>query len=170
MSIQIDHLPIEKLQSIKLIAFDVDGILTDNHVWMIQPGQWRRTFSIRDGYGIQRLIEFGYQVAFITGSNSEDVRERAKALKIHHFYEGSLHKLPAYEEIKKKTGLSDENILYMGDDLFDIPLLERAGVSITVPEASKKVKEKAQFITTKGGGHGAVREVCDLVIECKVTA
>lgn len=156
---------IERIKPLKLLAFDVDGIMTDNHVWMIQPGEWRRRFSIRDGYGIQMLIEKGYQIAFITGSRSDDVRERAKVLKVHHFYEGSLHKLPAYEEIKEKTGFSDQQILYMGDDYFDIPLIEKAGLGITVPEASSKVKEKAHYITQLHGGKGAVREVCELVLE-----
>lgn len=156
---------VNRVKPLKLLAFDVDGIMTDNHVWMIQPGEWRRQFSIRDGYGIQMLIEKGYQIAFITGSKSEDVRERAKVLKIHHFYEGSLHKLPAYEEIKNKTGFTDEQILYMGDDFFDIPLIEKAGLGITVPEASLKVREKAKYITQNHGGHGAVREVCEMVLE-----
>lgn len=158
-------LSVDKVKPLKLIAFDVDGIMTDNHVWMIQPGEWRRNFSIRDGYGIQKLIERGYQIAFITGSRSEDVKERAKVLKIHFFYEGSLNKLPAYQEIKEKTGFNDEQILYMGDDIFDIPLIEKAGFGVTVPEALPSVKEKANYITQNHGGKGAVREICEIVLE-----
>lgn len=158
-------LEIDRVKPLRLIAFDVDGILTDNHVWMLQPGEWRRTFSIRDGYGIQMLIEKGYQIAFITGSRSDDVKERAKVLKIHYFYEGTLNKLPAYEEIKQKTGFKDEQILYMGDDFFDIPLIEKAGLGITVPDASQKVRDVANYITQKNGGFGAVREVCEIVLE-----
>lgn len=158
-------LEIDRVKPLRLIAFDVDGILTDNHVWMLQPGEWRRTFSIRDGYGIQMLIEKGYQIAFITGSRSDDVKERAKVLKIHYFYEGTLNKLPAYEEIKQKTGFKDEQILYMGDDFFDIPLIEKAGLGITVPDASQKVRDAANYITQKNGGFGAVREVCEIVLE-----
>jgi 3-deoxy-D-manno-octulosonate 8-phosphate phosphatase (KDO 8-P phosphatase) len=154
----------KKMSSIRLLAFDVDGVLTDNHVWMNEVGQWRRTFSVRDGYGIQMLRECGYQVAIITGSNSDDVRERARILKMNFFYEGTLDKLPAYEDIKSKTGFSDAEILYMGDDLFDLPLIERAGVGVTVPEASGNIKEKSDFVTTQPGGKGAVREVCDLVL------
>lgn len=158
-------LEIDRVKPLRLIAFDVDGILTDNHVWMLQPGEWRRTFSIRDGYGIQMLIEKGYQIAFITGSRSDDVKERAKVLKIHYFYEGTLNKVPAYEEIKQKTGFKDEQILYMGDDFFDIPLIEKAGLGITVPDASQKVRDAANYITQKNGGFGAVREVCEIVLE-----
>jgi 3-deoxy-D-manno-octulosonate 8-phosphate phosphatase (KDO 8-P phosphatase) len=158
-------LEIDRVKPLRLIAFDVDGILTDNHVWMLQPGEWRRTFSIRDGYGIQMLIEKGYQIAFITGSRSDDVKERAKVLKIHYFYEGTLNKVPAYEEIKQKTGFKDEQILYMGDDFFDIPLIEKAGLGITVPDASQKVRDVANYITQKNGGFGAVREVCEIVLE-----
>lgn len=154
----------KKMNSIKLLAFDVDGILTDNHVWMNELGQWRRFFSVRDGYGIQMLREAGYQLALITGSHSDDVRERARVLKMNFFYEGSLNKLPAYEDIKSKTGLTDAEILYMGDDLFDLPVIERAGIGITVPEAVEKIKLKADYVTTNPGGKGAVREICEMVL------
>ncbi len=154
----------KKMSSIKLLAFDVDGVLTDNHVWMNEVGQWRRMFSVRDGYGIQMLRELGYQMAFITGSFSDDVRERARVLKMNFFYEGSLDKLPAYEDIKAKTGLKDSEILYMGDDLFDLPLIERAGVGITVPEAVDKIKLKADYVTIQSGGKGAVREICEMML------
>jgi 3-deoxy-D-manno-octulosonate 8-phosphate phosphatase (KDO 8-P phosphatase) len=154
----------KKMSSIKLLAFDVDGILTDNHVWMNEVGQWRRMFSVRDGYGIQMLRELGYQLAIITGSFSEDVRERARILKFNYFYEGSLDKYPAYLDIKSKSGLSDSEILYMGDDLFDLPVIEAAGVGITVPEAVDRIKLKSDYVTIESGGKGAVREVCEMVI------
>lgn len=154
----------KKMSSIKLLAFDVDGVLTDNHVWMNEVGQWRRKFSVRDGYGIQMLRECGYQLAIVTGSNSDDVRERARVLKLNFFYEGTLDKLPAYEDIKSKSGFSDAEILYMGDDLFDLPLIQRAGIGVTVPEASRHIKEKSDLVTSCPGGNGAVREVCDLVL------
>ncbi len=154
----------KKMSSIKLLAFDVDGVLTDNHIWMNDVGQWRRAFSVRDGYGIQMLREVGYQLAIITGSNSDDVRERARILKMNFFYEGTLDKLPAYEDIKSKSGFTDNEILYMGDDLFDLPLIERAGVGVTVPEASGNIKERADLISTRPGGSGAVREICDMIL------
>lgn len=154
----------KKMSSIKLLAFDVDGVLTDNHVWMNEVGQWRRMFSVRDGYGIQMLRQTGYQMAFITGSFSDDVRERARVLKMNFFYEGSLDKLPSYEDIKTKTGLKDSEILYMGDDLFDLPLIERAGVGVTVPEAVDKIKLKSDYVTIQSGGKGAVREICEMVL------
>lgn len=154
----------KKMNSIKLLAFDVDGVLTDNQVWMNEVGQWRRNFSVRDGYGLQMLREMGYQLAIITGSNSEDVRERARILKMNFFYEGSLEKLSAYQDIKSKTGLGDSEILYMGDDLFDLPLIERAGVGVTVPEASDHIKQKSDFVTTRPGGNGAVREICEIAL------
>lgn len=158
----LNHL-IDRTRNIKLLAFDVDGIMTDNKVWMNEVGQWRRAFSVRDGYGLQRLRENGYLLAIITGSQSDDVRERAKVLKFHFYYEGSLHKMPALEDIKEKTGLEYKNILYMGDDLFDVPLIERAGIGVTVPEASEDVLSKSTWVTKASGGNGAVREVCDWV-------
>ena len=154
----------KKLNSIRLLAFDVDGILTDNHIWMTEVGQWRRAFSVRDGYGIQMLRERGYQMAIITGSNSDDVRERARVLKMNYFYEGTLDKIPAYKDVKLKSGFTDSEILYMGDDVFDLPLIEQSGFGVTVPEASEHIREKSDFVSTQPGGKGAVREICDLVL------
>lgn len=154
-----------QLKKIKMIIFDVDGVLTDCRVFLDSDGQWKRFFSIRDGYGIARLIEQGYKTAVITGSKSKDIEARVKGLGIHYFFEGSIEKLPAFEKILKDTGFSPDEVAYMGDDLFDIPLLERVGFAATVPDAMEEVLEIVDYVTRRPGGNGAVREVCDLIFK-----
>ena len=153
----------EKVKKIKMLILDVDGIMTDCRIWFDADGEWRRTFSIRDGVGIKRLIESGYQLAIITGSKSKDIRARAEALGFQHFFEGALNKIPAYEQIKSKTQLQDSEIAYMGDDFFDIPILEKVGFSATVPDAMEEVFAHVHYVTKRPGGNGAVREVCDVI-------
>jgi 3-deoxy-D-manno-octulosonate 8-phosphate phosphatase (KDO 8-P phosphatase) len=155
---------IQKLRKIKLLALDVDGILTDCRIWMDANGQWKRFFSIRDGLGIKRLQEKGYQVAIITASTSEDVRARAKVLGINYFYEGAHVKEPAFLDLLEKSNLREDEVAYMGDDLPDVPLLKRVGFSATVPEALEEAQKAVNYITRRPGGNGAVREVCELIL------
>src|SRR4051812_29611587 len=102
-----------------MIILDVDGVLTDCRVWLDSDGVWKRFFSIRDGYGIARLMESGYKTAVITGSKSKDIEARVKGLGINYFFEGSIEKLPAFEKILKETGFEPDEVAYVGDDLFD---------------------------------------------------
>ena len=159
------ELEISRLRKIKMLLLDVDGILTDCRIWMDTNGEWRRFFSIRDGVGIKLLIENGYQLGLITGSKAEDIRARVKSLGIHYHYEGSLDKEPAFLDIKKRSGFQDSEIAYMGDDFFDLPILNRVGFSATVPDAMEQVKKSVHYVTSRPGGHGAVREVCDYLLE-----
>jgi 3-deoxy-D-manno-octulosonate 8-phosphate phosphatase (KDO 8-P phosphatase) len=157
----------EDLKRIKLLCLDVDGVLTDCRIWLDSKDEWRRFFSIRDGYGLMRLKEQGFLTAIITGSKAKDIRERAKALNIDYFFEGNLNKMPALEEIAGKSELHFDQIAYMGDDLFDLPLLKRVGFAATVPDALESVKKVCQYVTLRPGGNGAVREVCDLLLSAK---
>lgn len=148
-----------------MLILDVDGVLTDCRIFLDSDGQWKRFFSIRDGYGIARLIEAGYKIAVITGSKAKDIEARVQALGIHYFFQGSLDKVPAFENILKETGFAPEEVAYMGDDLFDMPLLERVGFSATVPEAMEDILEMVHYTARRPGGNGAVREVCDLIFK-----
>lgn len=148
-----------------MLILDVDGVLTDCRVFMDSDGQWKRQFSIRDGYGIVRLIDAGYKTAVITGSKSRDIEERVKGLGIHYFSQGSLDKTPAFEKILAETGLTEKEIAYMGDDLFDIPILERIGFPATVSDAMEDVLKLASYVARRPAGNGAVREVCDLILK-----
>ena len=154
----------EKLSKIKMLVMDVDGILTDSRIILDSSLGWKRFFSVRDGIGIHQLRHKGYKTAVITGSNSDDVRKRMEGLKIDYFFENKLDKGPAFEELKKMSGFSDEEISYIGDDIYDIPLLRMAGFSATVPEAVEEVINECDYITNRGGGYGAVRDLCHLIL------
>lgn len=156
---------ISRLRKIKLLAMDVDGVLTDCTTFLGSDGEWRRIFSIRDGYGIKRLVDHGYQTAFITASRAKDIQERAKVLQIHHFHDGNLDKLSEFNNLVKKSGCKPEEIAFVGDDLFDIPVLQAAGFAATVPEAMDEVFHSVHYVTKRPGGNGAVREICDLIMK-----
>lgn len=160
----IMQVPVDRLRRIRALVLDVDGILTDCRTFLDSSGEWRRFFSIRDGYGMKLLMEAGYELGVITGSNAQDIRERCRSLGITHLYEGKLDKLPAFEELCQKLKLDSSEVAYAGDDLFDLPLLRRAGFAATVPEAMPDVKVAVHWITQWSGGNGAAREICDLVL------
>ncbi len=155
---------LQKLSDLKAIVLDVDGVLTSTKINFQTEGDWRREFSIRDGMGIRSLLERSWTVAVITGSRAPDIRERVKALKIPHFYEGCDDKMPAFLDFQKKTQLSPMQMVYVGDDLPDIPLMKQVGFAATVPEAVDEVKRAAHYVASAPGGKGAVREVCDIFL------
>lgn len=153
-----------RLAQVKLVIFDVDGVLTDTRIFLDSNGEWKRFFSIRDGVGIKELRGCGYKTAIITGSKARDIAERARVLEIDYFYEGFLDKMPAFEQLKKDSGILPREMAYMGDDIYDIPLLQRVGFPATVPDAVDEVKEIVHFTAKRPGGLGAARELCDQVI------
>jgi len=144
------------LKKIKMLLLDVDGILTDCRIFIDSNGEWQRMFSIRDGYGIKLLLDLGYKVGFITASKSKDIGERAKALGLTYFFEGSLDKVPAFESAMKDARLEPQEVAYMGDDLFDMPLLRQVGFAATVSDAMEEVKEIVHYIAKRPAGNGAV--------------
>ncbi|WP_246845347.1 HAD family hydrolase [Bdellovibrio sp. NC01] len=150
------------MKNIKMLVLDVDGVLTDTRLWF-DGKEWRRFFSIRDGVGIKRLIDSGYKTAVITGSKAEDIRARVKSLGIHYFYEGALDKGPSFLQLQKESGIAPHEMAYIGDDIFDIPMIQEAAFGATVPEAVDEVLEIADYVTRRPGGCGAVREVCDYI-------
>jgi 3-deoxy-D-manno-octulosonate 8-phosphate phosphatase (KDO 8-P phosphatase) len=157
----------KKMKRVRLLALDVDGILTDCRIFMDASGEWRRQFSIRDGYGIQRLKEAGFKVAIITGSKARDIQERARHLNIDFFYEGHLEKMSCLKELSEISGVPYQQIAYMGDDDFDLPVLKAVGLSATVPDAMPEIKKISDYVTTRPAGNGAVREVCEMLIKNK---
>jgi 3-deoxy-D-manno-octulosonate 8-phosphate phosphatase (KDO 8-P phosphatase) len=154
----------EKLKKIKVVVFDLDGILTNAHVWWAsEEVGFNRTFNIYDGYGMKVLMAAGLKVGVITGGNSVSVYKRTDQLGINFCYAGNEDKREAFLDIMKKYEVSAEEILYMGDELFDIPLLKKAGFSATVPNTSDEVKEVVDYVTIRKSGEGCAREVIDLV-------
>lgn len=146
-----------------MLVMDVDGVMTDGRIAYAGDGQWSRFYSVRDGAGIVNLISKGYKTGIITGAQSIDVVKRAEHLKIHYLYTGKADKSPAYSEIKVASGYTDDEICYIGDDIFDIPLLKQVGFAVSVPGGLDVVKEVSHYITTQSEGLGAVRELCDLI-------
>jgi 3-deoxy-D-manno-octulosonate 8-phosphate phosphatase (KDO 8-P phosphatase) len=153
----------DKARRIKLLLLDVDGILTDGGIYLDNRGVETKRFDVRDGQGMTLLQRAGIQVGIITGRSSEVVRHRARELGVEIVYQGVGDKAAAYEDIKSATGLEDNQIAYMGDDIGDLPVLRRAGFSITVRE-SWVAKPQVDYVTRATGGHGAVREVADLLL------
>lgn len=155
----------DKIKKIKCLAVDVDGVLTDGHIFLDPSGEWRRNFFIRDGLGLLEVKEHGFKTAIITSSDSEDIRARAKKLKIDFFYEGVGKKAEAFADLLKKSGLSADEIAFVGDDIIDIPIFQLCGLSISPGDGHPKAKGCADIVTESLGGRGAVREVCDLLLE-----
>ncbi|WPU64226.1 KdsC family phosphatase [Peredibacter sp. HCB2-198] len=153
-----------KLKKIKVVCFDLDGILTDSHVWWAsEEVGFNRTFCIYDGYGMKLLMKAGIKVGVITGGNSISVTKRTEQLGLDFCYAGNEDKREAYMDMMKKYNVTPEEVLYMGDELFDIPLLRKSGFSATVPNCSDEVKEQVDYVTIKESGKGCAREVIDLV-------
>lgn len=151
----------EKLRNIKILILDVDGVMTDGRIFWLDGHGWTRHFHIKDGYGLKLLLKSGIDVAVISGGDSKDVRIRMEFLKIKHVYLGDEDKLKALDKIVLGTGFKLEQMAFMGDDLFDIPVMEKVGFSATVPHAVEAVKMRANYVTESPGGWGAVREVAD---------
>jgi len=156
-------------KNIKLIILDVDGVLTDGSLYFDNKGQEFKAFNSKDGHGIRLLLENEIEVALITGRESELVKHRANNLKIppELVYQGYRDKLPAFDDLLKKTGLKKENIAYMGDDVIDLPIMSQVGFSIAVEDANWFVKEHSDFVCNTKGGKGAVREVCELILSAQ---
>jgi 3-deoxy-D-manno-octulosonate 8-phosphate phosphatase (KDO 8-P phosphatase) len=157
----------QKARDIRLIIFDVDGVLTDGSLFIGDDGQEYKAFHSKDGHGMVMLQESGVQIAIITGRTSEVVRIRMASLGIEHVYQGKRQKLPAYEELKRKTGLTDEQIAYVGDDVVDLPVMTRVGLAIAVQDAHPWTKQHAHWVTPSNGGRGAGREACELIMDAQ---
>jgi len=152
-------------KKIKLLILDVDGVLTDGAFYVSNTGDTSRKFNVLDGFGIRQLIRQGIEVAIITGSKSDSVIYRSDYLGIKHVFLGREDKLNVYNQnLKPLLNIKDGNVAFIGDDVYDIPLMDTIGFPITVPNAHDDVKKRARYITSKRGGEGAVREVIDLII------
>jgi 3-deoxy-D-manno-octulosonate 8-phosphate phosphatase (KDO 8-P phosphatase) len=153
-----------KLKKIKVVALDVDGILTSGHVWWAsEEVGFNRTFNIYDGYGMKILMKAGLKVGVITGGNSVSVSKRVEQLGVDFSYVGNEDKRGAFKDLMTKYQVDASEILYMGDELFDMPLLKKAGFAATVPSASEEVQEVCDYVTQRKSGDGAAREVLDLL-------
>ena len=156
MASSISHLPI--------VIFDVDGVLTNGQIIYDNQGNELKAFDVKDGHGLKLLQRAGIKIGIITGRSSDVVRLRAKELGIEILYQGALRKLEPYLEILSEQGLTDDQVAYVGDDVIDLPILRRVGFSATVADAVPEVPPLVDYVASRPGGRGAVREICDLLL------
>jgi 3-deoxy-D-manno-octulosonate 8-phosphate phosphatase (KDO 8-P phosphatase) len=150
-----------------LLLLDVDGVLTDGTIVYLPDGVETKAFNTKDGLGIRLLQEAGVEVGIITARSSEVVQRRADNLGITKLYQGADAKREVYEKIIAELGLDPVQVAYMGDDWLDLPVMTKVGLAATVADAMPEVVETAHYVASRPGGYGAVREVCDLIIESK---
>ncbi len=160
---------LSRLKLIRLVAFDVDGILTDGGLYYSDSGEEFKRFNSLDGQGMKMLKASGVEIALITGRSSRCVEARAKNLGIVHVYQGVENKLKAMVDVLDKLKLTRDTAAYMGDDVVDLTVMRHVGLSISVPESPLLVREHSGYVTQHSGGHGAVREVCELIMSAQDT-
>lgn len=160
---------LQRAAQIKLIIFDVDGVLTDGRLILGDDGQEYKAFHSRDGHGMKLLRQSGVEVAIITGRSSKVVEHRMANLGIQHVYQGQEEKLPAFNNLLAKLGITADEAAYVGDDVVDLPIMLRAGFAVAVADAHPLVRQHAHWQTPHGGGKGAARDVCELIMEAQGT-
>jgi len=154
-----------KLKHIKLLLLDVDGVMTDGGVYIAESGDRFKKFNIQDGYGIVKLQRAGVRVGIITGGNSKMVQRRAEELGIADVYQNFDDKMTAYEQVKNKYNLRDQEIAHVGDDELDLPVLKKVGFSAAPADAIPEVRKQVHFVSKRRGGEGAVREVIEMLLQ-----
>lgn len=156
-----------KAKELKLIITDVDGVLTDGILYFDANGVSIKAFSVHDGLGLKLLMKAGIEVGVITACKALATKARMEQLGIKHLYMGEESKIAAYEHLLDKLKLKDSDVAYIGDDLPDLPLVKRAGLGITMSDASPLLHKHADWITVNKGGSRAVREVCDRILHAR---
>ena len=156
---------LNRTKDIKLLVFDVDGVLTDGSIIIGDDGEEYKAFHSRDGHGMKLLQYTGVEVGIITGRTSKVVEHRMTSLGIKHIYQGQKVKLPAFEKMIKQLELKPEQCAYVGDDWVDLAIMSMVGLAIAVQDAAPLVREKAHWVTKANGGKGAAREVCELIMK-----
>ena len=156
-----------KLKRIKLLVCDVDGVLTDGTIIYNDNGSETKIFNVKDGLGIRLLMEAGIAFYIVTGRRSEALYSRCKNLGIDHIFDNVKDKAAVFDRILDQSGISDSDIAFIGDDLPDLPLMKKVGLSIAVGDAHEMVIQRADMVTSAAGGNGAVREVCEAILKAQ---
>jgi 3-deoxy-D-manno-octulosonate 8-phosphate phosphatase (KDO 8-P phosphatase) len=157
----------EKLKKIKLLLLDVDGVLTDGKIVYTDRGEEIKFFDVKDGHGLKLLMRAGIEVALVTGRESKVVEYRAKDLGITSVYQKVWDKGEVLKNIMEEKGISEEAIAFVGDDLIDLPILERVGFSATVADGADDVKQRVDYVSPHKGGERAVREICERILKAQ---
>jgi len=160
-------IPRDKAEAIRLLILDVDGVLTDGQILLTEQGEELKSFNAKDGHGLRMLMEEGIEVALISGRNSKAVAFRARDLGIREVYQGVKDKGPFCEKIIRQRNLRQDQVCCVADDVPDLPLFEHSGISFAVSDASPVIKDLATYTTRQRGGRGAVREVCEIILESR---
>ena len=160
----------ERLAGIRLIGFDVDGVFTDGRFYLSDDGVESKAFHTQDGYGIRTLLSAGIAVAVISGRRSAAVERRMQELGVDHVYLGSKDKVSDFTELAARLGVDIEDTAFVGDDMPDLPLLETVGVAFAVANAVAELHEGCDYVTTRPGGAGAIREIADLLLASRAGA
>jgi 3-deoxy-D-manno-octulosonate 8-phosphate phosphatase (KDO 8-P phosphatase) len=158
---------LSKLKRIKLLLLDVDGVLTDGKIIYNDNGEETKVFNVKDGLGMRLLMEAGIHLGIITGRRSNALYSRCKDLGINLIYDGVGNKIDVLDALLDQTGVSAEEVAFIGDDLPDLALMKTIGFSIAVGDAHKMILDNADMVTSANGGHGAVREVCETILKAK---
>jgi 3-deoxy-D-manno-octulosonate 8-phosphate phosphatase (KDO 8-P phosphatase) len=154
-----------RLKKIKLLLLDVDGVMTDGRIILDSRGIESKAFHVRDGLGIKLAQKAGITVGIITGRKSEVVDLRARELGIHEVHQGAHDKITVYESLIEKYKLRDDEVAYMGDDIVDVDVFNRAGIAVTVADSDSAIKPHVHLVTKMAGGRGAVREFINLILK-----
>ncbi len=158
---------IERIKPLRLVAFDVDGVLTDGGLYLSDSGEEFKRFNSLDGHGLKMLKASGVELAIITGRTSRCVELRAKNLGITRLYQGVEDKLGAMQSLLAELKLAPEAAAFMGDDVVDLPVMRRVGLALSVPAAPQVVRDHAHYVSQREAGYGAVREVCELIMSAQ---
>ena len=160
-----------RAKKIRVLLMDVDGVLTDGHVWLLSHRDGTTSelkgFSAYDGAGLKLARAAGLRTGIITGRESSAVSQRARECEIEFVYQKRATKIASFEEILRATGADEKEVAYVGDDLPDLPVLQRVGMAIAVANAAPEVKRAAHYVTARSGGEGAVREVIELIVKAQ---
>jgi 3-deoxy-D-manno-octulosonate 8-phosphate phosphatase (KDO 8-P phosphatase) len=161
--------PLERARQIRMVIFDVDGVLTDGSLCVSDDGREYKAFYARDGLGMQMLLATGVTIGIITGKTSQIVTHRMRMLGIQHVLQGKLDKLPAFQQLCAELQLEPYQVAYVGDDVNDLPVMQEVGLAIAVADAHPRILEVSHWQTTIHGGRGAAREVCEFIMEAQDT-
>lgn len=153
--------------NVKLLVLDVDGIMTDSGLYYTESGEIIKKFNVKDGLGIKRLINAGVEVAIISANSSEATLHRANRLNVKHVFINAKDKLAILKDLCEQLNIALSEVASMGDDLSDLPVMQAVGFPMTVADAMPENIDCARYVTRKGGGQGAVREVCDRIIQAQ---
>ncbi len=154
---------LHRLAAVELLVLDIDGVLTDGRLLYGANGETGKSFNVKDGYGIRRLLDLGIHVATISGRHSEGAAIRLTELGLEHIYLGCKDKVSQLRKLQKALGIGKDGTAVMGDDIPDLKMMELGQLALTPNDGVRELRERADWITDKPGGHGAVREVCDAI-------